>query len=148
MANKSADKSSDVVIGHHPYLAHLNVLSSSVCSSVSLRRDLDHDYVFMSGNLTNKFVVPIRVDLSPFVIGYNQRLDKLSDRCYVNFRAFIDIKEEFKEMADRMKELLEKKTQECADMELDLQAQLEKKQKELIMKEGTIIKTLASQSFV
>jgi len=97
-----------------------------------------------TSNLTNKFVVPTRVDLSPFVIGYNQRLDKLSDRCYVNFHAFIDIKEEFKEMADRMKELLEKKTQECADMELDLQAQLEKKQKELLMKEGQIAELQAS----
>ena len=92
----------------------------------------------MSGILKDKFLVPTGVDLSSFVIGYNQRLDNLSDQCSGNFRAFIDIKENFTMMEVRMKELLEKKTQESADMELDLRAQLEKKQKELIKKEGTI----------
>jgi len=88
--------------------------------------------------LTDRFLVPTGVDLSPFLNGYNQRLDKLSERCYVNFRAFNDTKEDFKEMEDQMKVRLDKKTQECEKMELDLRAQLAKKQKELIQKEGQI----------
>jgi len=88
--------------------------------------------------LTDKFIVPTRVDLSSFVNGYNQRLDKLSDRCNVNFRAFVEIKKDFTEMEDRMKEQLEKKTQECADKELDLRAKLEEKHKELMKKEEQI----------
>jgi len=88
--------------------------------------------------LTDRFLVPTGVDLRPFVNGYNQRLDKLSERCYVNFRAFNDTKEDFKEMEDQMKVRLDKKTQECEKMELDLRAQLDKKQKELTKKEGQI----------